>query len=431
MEKKIKVPTEEFCQTSHRDQNEILTDFDAGAWRFALVNFHRRARKTTLGINMLIREAWRNKNARYSFVTSTFVACKNIVWRDNNMLNRWLPPEIVLRKNESELFIEFKNGSILSLHGADNPDSLRGIDCCGVVLDEAPLIKREVWEEILRPIISQDKKRWMMMTFTPKGKASWVYEYWCRYNNDPEWSRYKLTAEESGIIPADELVKVKAELPQRVYAQEFGCDFTESSASVFKNIELCIAGELDKYRQGFTYITGVDIAKVDDFTVLTTIERETRRVVGFERFNQIDYAFQKEKILAHCRRYNSFAVIDATGVGSPIADDIARSGTTVLPFSISTTSKKELVEKLMIAIEQRLITFPKIEELINELGIFSYEVTDHGNVRFAAPEGCHDDCVISLALAVYGLKNFIYGKKERKPMPMPKEEERVNAGVGY
>ena len=424
-------PSEFFLRSAHKDQIELLRDFDNREWRFALCNWHRRARKSSLAIVLLIKECLKNANKRYAYLTSTFTAARSIVLRDPNMLRRWLPMEYVEKINESELFVKFKNGSILSILGADKPDSIRGIDVCGVVIDEAPLVKREVWEEILRPIIAQQKDRWMLAIFTPKGKNSWVYELWTKAVDNKDFARYILTADQSGIIPKEELEKVKKEMPHRVYAQEFGCDFTESSASVFKNIDLCIAGTLEQPKQDKTYVTGVDLARVDDFTVITTVCRETRHVVAWERFNQIDWSFQKEKILAHCHRYNSFAVIDATGLGDPIAQDIERGGTTVLPFKIGSESKKELLERLMVAIEQRLITFPNVEELVGELGLFSYEITDHGNVRFAAPEGCHDDCVISLALAVYGLKSFIYGKKERKLMPLPKMEEHQNAGISF
>lgn len=424
-------PSEFFLRSAHRDQLELLSDFDNRKWRWALVNWHRRARKSSLSLVLLIKECLRNPKKRYVYLTSTFTAARSIVLRDPNMLKRWLPMDQVDKINESELFVQFKNGSILSILGSDKPDSIRGIDVCGVVIDEAPLCKREVYEEILRPILAQDKSRWMAAIFTPKGRANWVFELWEKARDNPDWARYILTADTSGIIPKEELEKVKLEMPARVYAQEFGCDFTESSASVFKNINLCVAGELEQPKNNQTYCVGIDLARVDDFSCLVVLCRETRHVVAFERFNQLDWSFQKEKILALCRKYNAFAVVDATGVGDPIAQDLERSGAAVMPFKISAQSKKTLIERLIVAIEQRHITFPKIEVLINELGLFSYEITDHGNVRFAAPEGMHDDTVIALALAVQGLGSFLYGKKERKPMPMPKEEERLNAGVAY
>jgi hypothetical protein len=426
----IDVPIKQFTTTAHPDQIAILKDFDNGIARFYMCNWHRRARKSTLAINLLIRECCRHPRRRYGYITSTFIAAKNIIWRDPNMISKWLPDGVVSKKNESELYVEFKNGSILSIHGADKPDSIRGCDFSGVVLDESPLIKRETWEEILRPIIAQSKDRWAVFIFTPKGRASWIYEMWANAKNNPDFARYLLTADQSGIIPKEELEKLKKELPQRVYAQEMMGDFTESASSVFKNIELCIGGELEPFKQGYSYVTAIDLAKVEDFSVILTICRETKKVVAFERFNTIDWSVQKERILAHCHRYSSFAVVDATGLGDPIAEDLHRQGLSVLPFKISSSSKQELIERLMVAIEQRLITFPKIPELIDELGIFSYEISDHGNVRFAAPEGSHDDCVMALALAVYGLKSYMYGKKERKPMAKS-HEQQSNAGIGF
>lgn len=155
----------------------VLQDFDDKIVRFFLLNWHRRARKTTLALNLLIKEACTNSKSRYGYLTSTYKAAKNIVWRDPNMLKRYVPKEVVKKFNESELYVEFKNGSILSLHGSDDPDSLRGLDFRGVVIDEWALVKEIVWNEILRPIIAQNKERWAMFIFTPKG-MNHAYHMW-------------------------------------------------------------------------------------------------------------------------------------------------------------------------------------------------------------------------------------------------------------
>jgi phage FluMu gp28-like protein len=274
-----------------------------------------------------------------------------------------------------------------------------------------------------------------LFIFTPKGKVSWIYELWCKATDDQQYRRYHLTVDETDLIPKQEVDALRKDLPQRVFAQEFLGSFEESAASVFKGIQQCISGGIEQYRREKTYVTGVDLAKVDDFTVLTTICREDRHVVAQERFNQIDWAIQKERILAHCDKYKSMAVVDATGVGSPIVEDLQRQGLSVLPFQISSTSKKELIERLMVSIEQRLITFPKeLTTLIEELGIYAYEVSDHGNIRFSAPEGAHDDTVISLALAVYGMRNYIYGKKKVDISPAVRRARasgRSNAGFNF
>ncbi len=248
--------------------------------------------------------------------------------------------------------------------------------------------------------------------------------------DNPEWGRYMLTAEDSGLFTEEELEKAKKEMPARVYAQEMMCSFEESSAGVFKNIMDCVAGQLEPYKQDRTYVSGIDLAKINDFSVITTFCRETRQVVAWERFNKIDWAFQKEKILAHCQKYKSMAVVDATGLGDPICEDLVRQGLSVFPFKISSGSKKELIERLMVAIEQRQITFPNLPVLIEELGLYQYNVTESHNITYGAPDGSNDDCVISLALAVTGMKNFIYGKKEKQRV-IRVDNNSTNAGIAY
>lgn len=426
----IQVPVKEFNDSIHQWQLEILRDFDNLTSRFMLVNWHRRARKTTLAINLLIRECCKYANRRYVYVTSTYTAAKNIVWRDPWMLKRYLPMEIVSKVNESEMYVEFKNGSILSLHGGDNPDSLRGINAFGVVMDEAPLCKRELWEEILRPIIAQDITRWAMFIFTPSGR-NWIYEYWVRAKATKEWKTYQLSASQSNIISIDELEKIKKEIPQRVFAQEFENQFTDSATSVFKNVHECVSGTLESPRSGLTYVTGIDLAKTVDFTVLTTICRETRQVVDWQRFNQLEWTLQKMKIVETVKKFRSLCVVDSTGIGDPITEDLTRQGISVMPFKITSQTKKDLIERLIISIEQRLVTFPDIIELTEELNAFTYDVTTFGNIRYTAPEGLHDDCVISLALAVWGMKNYIYPKIEKPFNRILYKEEPANAGFSY
>lgn len=424
------VPVKKFLDGLHQWQKEVLRDFDARLYRFFLINWHRRSRKTTLAINVLVKESCKNPNSRYGYITSTYKAAKNIVWRDPNMLKSYLPADAVKKINETELYVEFTNGSILSLHGSDDPDSIRGVDFSGVVLDEYPLIKKNVWDEILRPIIAQDIKRWAIFIFTPKGKNH-AHQQWVKAKDSKEWKCYQLKSSESGIISDDELAKMKEEVPERVYLQEMECEFNDDASSVFRGVQNCINGELEPPKEGFSYITGVDLGKAVDWTVLTTICRETKRVVGFQRFNQIDWNTQKERIIDEVMKYKSQVCIDGTGVGDPIVDDLKRAGVNIPDTGIvkfSNESKKSLIDRLILSIEQRLITFPSIEVLIDELGSFGYEITQHRNIQYSAPEGMHDDCVISLALAVHGVRNFLYANN---PVSNNRPRQNLFAGSAY
>lgn len=126
--------------------------------------------------------------------------------------------------NETELFVEFDNKSIFRVEGADRPDRLRGPDWAGLGIDEWALMKREIWEEILRPVIAQDKNRWAVFSFTPKG-INHAHEYWENALKWKGWYRSMLKASESGILPQDQLDMARIEMTDALYNQEFECSF--------------------------------------------------------------------------------------------------------------------------------------------------------------------------------------------------------------
>jgi len=153
---------------------------------------------------------------------------------------------------------------------------------------------------------------------------------------------------------------------------------------------------------------GLDLAKVQDFTVLV-IMNANREVVYTDRFNRQDWSIQVNRIQAAVEKYNNAWVhVDSTGIGEPIFETLMNAGINCEPYTFSQKSKAALIDNLSIMFERELITLPKPDlcpELIEELEAFEYSVTDKGNVRTGAPGGMHDDIVIALALSVWPLQN--------------------------
>lgn len=228
---KVRVPVESFAP--HKWHLDILQRFDDREARFFLLNWHRRARKSTLLLNLLIREAIENKNKVFGYVAPTYRQARSIIWRDPMMLMNYLPPECVKRVNDTEMFVEFKpSNSILMVKGADDPDALRGIGFYGLGMDEWALQKREVWEEILRPVITENNG-FAIFAFTPKGQNhSW--EYWNRSVAWKNWYRSELKASKSGLISEKGLAEAKEESGSPlVYQQEYECEFIKGGAGRF------------------------------------------------------------------------------------------------------------------------------------------------------------------------------------------------------
>jgi hypothetical protein len=318
------------------------------------------------------------------------------------MLFGIIPKELIAKVNESELVVYFKNGSYYQLIGADNADRLRGAGPLGVVFDEVDTQKNDVWPTV-EPILRANGG-WAWFIGTPKGKQKLFDLYNLGQSGNPEWKSWRLKASESGIIPADQLEESRKTMPQALFNQEWECEFLEGEGSVFRRVREAATEEEKEPIPGHIYVMGVDLAKVQDWTVITVYDRQTNRQVYQDRFQTIEWPFQKARIKAVAEKYNhALAVLDATGIGDPIADDLLRDGVAVEPFKITEQTKKELIEKLSIYIEQKRIRLLSREDTLFEFDNFSYEIGPTGKIRYQARQGLHDDIVLSHALAVFGL----------------------------
>jgi hypothetical protein len=123
----------------------------------------------------------------------------------------------------------------------------------------------------------------------------------------------------------------------------------------------------------------VDIAKLVDFTVLCVLDMDGR-LCAFDRFNQIDWVFQRKRIVQLAQQYDARLLIDSSGVGGPVVDELYRENVRVESYKFTNASKKDLIENLSMMIENQQLTIPEIPDIINELKLFGYKTTPSGNV---------------------------------------------------
>jgi hypothetical protein len=119
------------------------------------------------------------------------------------------------------------------------------------------------------------------------------------------------------------------------------------------------------------------------------------RVCYVDRF-QSDWEQTQRKIVNVVGRIPAYC--DSTGVGDPIVENLQRLLPNIKGFRFTSQSKQQIIEGLVMEIQQNSIAFPE-SPIGNELENIEYEYTRTG-VKYAAPSGLHDDCVMSLALAV-------------------------------
>jgi PBSX family phage terminase large subunit len=207
-------------------QNKIATD----THRFRVVIAGRRFGKTHLAIRELAFHA-RIPDQEVIYVAPSYKMAKNIVWR--KLKNRLTDLNWVQKHNETELKLELKNGSTISLKGADNYDSLRGTGNHFIVLDEFADIDPEAWFETLRPTLSDTGGRALFIG-TPKGIGNWSYELYQNCIEDPStWSSHQYTTIQGGNVPEEEIEQARRDLDERTFRQEYLATFETFAGRIY------------------------------------------------------------------------------------------------------------------------------------------------------------------------------------------------------
>jgi hypothetical protein len=191
--------------------------------RFTVVVAHRRMGKTVSAINHLIKAAIEcdKPNPRFAYLCPTFSQAKRVAW---DYLLEYTRP-LNATSNISELRVDFW-GRRVSLYGSDNPDSLRGQYFDGVVIDEVGDQNPRIWNEILRPALS-DRLGWAAFIGTPKGRNHFS-ELADRAKSEEGWKYLEFKASQTKILLDSELKAAYREMGEDKYRQEFECDFNSS-----------------------------------------------------------------------------------------------------------------------------------------------------------------------------------------------------------
>ena len=219
-------------------QDEVHKAIDVH--RFSVVVCHRRAGKSVLAVNHIIKKAITCKNhaPKYAYVAPFLKQAKLIAWDYLKYYTKSLPRTDI---HEGELYIELINGARVYIFGADNPDALRGLYLDGVVLDEYADIKQEVFNEIIRPALA-DRNGWALFLGTPKGQNHF-YELFLsaqkrHTEGDKDWYACLYRADETKVISDKELLELKNTLTDSAYRQEFLCSFDASCDNILIDIDL-------------------------------------------------------------------------------------------------------------------------------------------------------------------------------------------------
>ena len=342
----------------------------------------RRFGKSLVSQNISIQRGIARE--RVAYITPTYQLGKMFFKEICKLL-----PEKIYRKNESDLYIDFLTGGSIRFFTGERLDAMRGTKFHLVIIDEASYIPNleDGWNNSIRPTLTDYKGKAIFLS-TPRGK-NYFYSLFMR-GGEPDWESFKFSTYDNPHIDASEIDAAKAQLPSVVFKQEYMADPMENAANPFGSefINACT-----KASSGVAAFYGIDLAKSVDWTVIIGLDK-FGNVVHFDRF-QKDWMQTKETISRLPK--NIPILIDSTGVGDAIVEDLQKKFSNMTGFKFTSVSKQQLLEGLANAIQTKSISYPE-GPIKQELEVFEYTFTPTG-VRYSAPQGFHDDCVIALALA--------------------------------
>lgn len=412
----------------HSAQRKIIDDFADSSHKFGVVVTSRQWGKSLLAQNLLLYWLLKTPNQKGCWVSPVYNQCRKVFQELTNAAH-----EIITKSNKAELTVEFINGSTLIFLSSERPDSIRGFSFNYVIVDEASFVSEQAVNEAIFPTLSALGKKCLIIS-TPKSK-NWFYSAYLKgLNEGGDYISFRGKSTDNPYVDQQFIEEQRRSLPESIYRQEYGAEFTDSGNDVFTNLEnVCNINGWTSPQSNERYFCGIDFGMQRDYSVLTIVS-ELGRVAYIERINGSSYAEVAEQFSAALRRYKiTGGYAETNGVGLPVFEMLSKNEKKLRPFTTTNESKNQGIRTLIHDIQEGILELPHKDffpQLYNELNAYSYKISANGTVTFNAPNGANDDCVMSLMLAnEFRTKHFV--KKSGLYVGGPKTNEATKIAMSW
>ena len=227
-------------------QQEVWND----ETRFKIVAAGRRTGKSRLAAWMLILRALQTEKGHVFYVAPTQGQARDIMWQ--TLLELGNP--VIVNSHINNLQLKLVNGATISLKGADRPETMRGVSLRFLVLDEYADMKPEVFEQILRPALA-DQKGDALFIGTPMGRNHFydLYQYG-ELGDDPTYKTWHFTSYSNPLLDSEEIDVAKKSMSSYAFRQEFMASFEARGSEMFKE-DWVKFGEPDDEEVGDYYVS--------------------------------------------------------------------------------------------------------------------------------------------------------------------------------
>lgn len=308
--------------------------------------------------------------------------------------------------NLSSHEIELPNGSLLMLRSAENPESIAGDGPKGVVGDEFPYWREEVWTRFLQPALI-DHQAWALLIGRPYGR-NWATKVWDDAATRDGWLQRHYTIYDNPDLDRDLIEDIRSRTLESVWRQEYLAEAIDGAGAVFRHVDDVAILDPVQPVAGHSYVMGVDLARTVDYTVLSTLDAssDVPCQVALDRFHRLDWTLQIDRIVQAVERWRpAIVAVDRTGIGDMPFQELARiigdklGDTTVIGIRYDRTKKLSQVQALAKAFEAGGLRLLKDATQRAELLSFEAKQSITGAISYNAPDGMHDDTVTALMLA--------------------------------
>ena len=240
-------------------QQEVFEDSS----RFKVIAAGRRTGKSRLAAWKLIIEGLQCKRGHVFYVAPTQGQARDIMWQ--TLLEVGHP--VIASSHINNLQIKLVNGATIALKGADRPETMRGVSLSFLCMDEYADMKPEVWEQILRPALA-DQKGDAMFIGTPMGRNHFydLFQY-ASISEDEQWKGWHFTSYDNPLLDEEEINAAKKSMSAFSFRQEFMASFEAAGGELFKEEHIQFSEE--EPEEGQFYIA-VDLAGFADVQSATT-----------------------------------------------------------------------------------------------------------------------------------------------------------------
>ena len=231
-------------------QQEVWTDES----RFKVIAAGRRTGKSRLAAWRLIVSALEADKGHVWYIAPTQQQARDIMWQQ--LLELGNP--VIASSHVNNMQLTLINGSVISLKGADRPETMRGVALTFVVLDEYADIKPTVFEQILRPALA-DLKGQCVFIGTPKGRNHFYDLYKMGKKDVKDWKTWHFTSFDNPLLDKEEIEIAKETMSTFAFRQEFMASFEAPQSEIFKEDWVVVKDKDDEPEHG-TYYMAVDLA---------------------------------------------------------------------------------------------------------------------------------------------------------------------------